>query len=221
LGLANYYRRYIAIFSTVAAPLTNTRLGQRKQLDRGKLQESAFHDVKRAYTTAPVLKIADPALDYVVTTDSSDVGIGGVLEQEYDDGLHPVAYASRKLNSAEQNYPTHDPELLAIIYAVREWRTYLHGARFRIRCDLHQFSSWKPSPNFQKDKPDGWMLWPNLTTQSNTAKENGTFSVTPCPGRQTSLRRNYSPGSKMSGKRLMKISVSAAKVLLVSRSIIS
>jgi RNase H-like domain found in reverse transcriptase len=55
-----------------------------------------------------VLKIADPALDYVVTTDSSDVEIGAVLEQEYDDGLHPVAYASRKLNSAEQNYPTHD-----------------------------------------------------------------------------------------------------------------
>jgi RNase H-like domain found in reverse transcriptase len=71
----------------------------------------------------------------VVTTDVSDVGFGAVLEQEYDDGLHPVAYASRKLNSAEQNYPTHDRELLAITYAVREM--YLHGARFRIRCNHH------------------------------------------------------------------------------------
>jgi hypothetical protein len=70
-----------------------------------------------------VLKIADPAQDYVVTTDASDVGIGAVLKQEYDDGLHPVAYVSRKLNSAEQNYPTHDRELLAITYAVRECRT--------------------------------------------------------------------------------------------------
>jgi Reverse transcriptase (RNA-dependent DNA polymerase)/RNase H-like domain found in reverse transcriptase len=78
LGLANYYRRYIINFSTRAAPLTNATRGQRKQLDWGKLQESAFHDVKRAYTTAPVLKIADPALDYVVTTDASDVGIGAV-----------------------------------------------------------------------------------------------------------------------------------------------
>jgi RNase H-like domain found in reverse transcriptase len=94
LGLANYYRRYKTNFSTQAAPLTNATRGQRKQLDWGKPQESAFHDVKRAYTTAPVLKIADPALDYVVTAEASDIGIGTVLEQEYDDGLHPIAYAS-------------------------------------------------------------------------------------------------------------------------------
>jgi RNase H-like domain found in reverse transcriptase len=152
LGLANYYRRYTTNFSTLSAPLTNATRGQRKQLYWCKLQESASHDVKRAYTTAPVLKIADSALDYVVTTDASDVGIGAVLEQEYDDGLHPVAYASRKLNSAEQNYPTHDREILAIIYAVREWQTYLHGARFRIRCDHHPLQNWKPNPNFPNDK---------------------------------------------------------------------
>jgi RNase H-like domain found in reverse transcriptase len=120
LGLANYYRRYITKFSILAALLTNATRGQRKQLDWGKLQESAFHDANLAHTTAPVLKIADPALDFVVTTDASNVGIGTVLEQEYDDGLHPVAYASREFNSAEQNYPTHDRELLTIIYAVRE-----------------------------------------------------------------------------------------------------
>jgi RNase H-like domain found in reverse transcriptase len=93
-----------------------------------------------------VLKIADPALEYVVTTDASDVGIGAVVEQEYDDGLHPVAYASRKLNSAEQNYPTHDRGLLAIIYAVREWRTYLHSARFRIRYDHHPLQYLETQP---------------------------------------------------------------------------
>jgi RNase H-like domain found in reverse transcriptase len=98
------------------------------------------------YITAFVLKIADPALDYVVTTDANDVAIGAVLEQEYEDGLHSVAYAFRKLNSAEQNYPTHDRELLAIIYAVREWRTYLHGARFRFAVITTCFSTWKPNP---------------------------------------------------------------------------
>jgi RNase H-like domain found in reverse transcriptase len=97
-----------------------------------------------------VLKIADPALYYVVTTDASDVGIGAVLEQEYDDALHPVAYASRKLKSAEQNFPTHDRELLAIIYAVREWRTYLHGARFRIRCDHHPLQCLETQPQLSK-----------------------------------------------------------------------
>jgi RNase H-like domain found in reverse transcriptase/Integrase zinc binding domain len=97
-----------------------------------------------------VLKIADPALEYVVTTDASDVGIGAVLEQEYDDDLHPIAYACRKFNSAEQNYPTHDHELLAIMYAVREWRTYLHGARFRIRCDHHPLQYLETKPQLFK-----------------------------------------------------------------------
>jgi hypothetical protein len=42
-----------------------------------------------------------------------------------------------------------------------------------------RFSTWKPNPNFPNVKSDGWMLWPNFTTESNTTKENGTFSVTP------------------------------------------
>jgi RNase H-like domain found in reverse transcriptase/Integrase zinc binding domain len=150
LGLANFYRRYITNFSTLAAPLTNATQGQRKQLDWGKLEESVFHDVKRAYTTAPVLQIADAALDYVVTTDANDVGICDVLEQEYDDELHPVAYASRKLSFAEKNYPTHDRELLTIIYAVRKWRTYPHGARFRIRCDHHPLQYLETKPQLSK-----------------------------------------------------------------------
>jgi Reverse transcriptase (RNA-dependent DNA polymerase) len=66
LGLANYYRRYITNFSTRAAALTNATRGQRKQLDWGNPQETAFHDVKRANTTAPVLKIADPALVSII-----------------------------------------------------------------------------------------------------------------------------------------------------------
>jgi RNase H-like domain found in reverse transcriptase len=150
LGLANYYRRYITNFSTLAAPLTNATRGQKKQLSWEKLQESVFHDVKRAYPTAPVLKIANPALEYAVTTDASEVGIGAVFEQECDDGVHLVAFASRKLNSAEQNYPTHDRELLAIIYVVREWRTYLNGAMFRIRSDNHPLQYLETQPQLSK-----------------------------------------------------------------------
>jgi Integrase zinc binding domain len=57
-------------------------------------------------------------------------------------------------------------------------------------------STWKPNPTFPNDKSDGWMLWSNLTTESNTTKNNGTSSVTPFPGYQTFLRRNYSPGRR-------------------------
>jgi RNase H-like domain found in reverse transcriptase len=54
------------------------------------------------------------------------------------------------LNSAKQNYPTHDPELLAIIYAVHECLTYLHGARFRIRCDHHPLQYLETQPQLSK-----------------------------------------------------------------------
>ena len=93
--------------------------------------------MKQAVQKAPVLQLADPAKPYVVTCDASDVGIGAVLEQEDADGCHPIAFASRKLSGAEQNYPVHERELLAIVYALKEWRTYLHGSRFVIRTDHH------------------------------------------------------------------------------------
>jgi Reverse transcriptase (RNA-dependent DNA polymerase) len=56
-AFSNFYRRYITKISTLPAPLTNATRGQRKQLNWAQLQESAFHDVKRAYTTAPVRKL--------------------------------------------------------------------------------------------------------------------------------------------------------------------
>ena len=50
-----------------------------------------------------------------------------VLSQIHDSGDHPVAFESRKMNSAEVNYPTHERELLAVIHALRTWRHYLEG----------------------------------------------------------------------------------------------
>ena len=61
---------------------------------------------------APVLQLVDPDRKFWVTTDASDFAIGGVLSQVWDDGEHPVAYESRKLNAAEGNYAMHEKELL-------------------------------------------------------------------------------------------------------------
>jgi RNase H-like domain found in reverse transcriptase len=55
-----------------------------------------------------VLRLPDPKKSFTVTTDASNFGIGGVLEQEWEDGAHPVAFVSRKLNDEERNYSTHD-----------------------------------------------------------------------------------------------------------------
>ena len=53
-----------------------------------------------------MLQLADPGLEYTVSCDASDFVVGTVLSQRQEDGDHPVAYESRKMNAAERNYPT-------------------------------------------------------------------------------------------------------------------
>jgi RNase H-like domain found in reverse transcriptase len=149
LGLSNYYRRFIRDFARISAPLSElTKKGV--PFEWGGDQEKSFQKVKDAVKSAPVLQLADPAKPYIVTCDASDVGIGAVLEQETENGPHPVAFASRKLSGAEINYPVHERELLAIVYALREWRPYLHGSRFVIKTDHHPLRYLDTQTNLSK-----------------------------------------------------------------------
>jgi hypothetical protein len=69
--------------------------------------------------------------EFLVCTDASKEGLGGVLMQEG----RVITYISRKLRRHEENYATHDLELLVIIYALRVWRHYLIGQKFELRTD--------------------------------------------------------------------------------------
>ena len=72
-----------------------------------------------------------------MTTNASDFAMGAVLSQVWDDGEHLVAYESRKMKVTEQNYPTHERDLLAIIHALRTWRHYLLGKKITIVTNHH------------------------------------------------------------------------------------
>ena len=74
-------------------------------------------------TTTLILKVPDMDADFLVCTDVAKEGLGRVLMQ-YG---RVIAYISRKLRRHEENYVTHDLELLAIIYALKVWRHYLVG----------------------------------------------------------------------------------------------
>ena len=122
-GLVNYYRRFIRHFSIIAAPLSD--LFKSQDNDKRKrcpiiwstVHQVAFERLKNAITSAPVLVQPDPTKPYTIETDSSDFGNGMTLYQEYDDGkLHPVAFDGQKLHGAELRYPTHEKELLAILF---------------------------------------------------------------------------------------------------------
>lgn len=129
LGFANFYRRFIRSYSSVAAPLT--ALTSTKRPFRWTPEaERAFNTLRTRFTSAPVLQMPDPLRQFVVEVDASEVGVGGVLSQRAaEDGkMHPCAFFSRRLSPAECNYDIGNRELLAVKLALEEWRHWLEGA---------------------------------------------------------------------------------------------
>src|SRR4029077_9626037 len=138
LGFANFYRRFIAGYSAIAAPLTNLTRGNPKDKkfplapDSRELQ--AFEMLKHTFTTAPVLQHFDPDKETWIETDASDYVIAAVLSQKDTQGiLRPVAFLSRKMTPQECNYEIYDKELLAIVRAFEEWEPELAGVNDPIK----------------------------------------------------------------------------------------
>ncbi|KAL0412554.1 UNVERIFIED_CONTAM: Retrovirus-related Pol polyprotein from transposon.6 [Sesamum radiatum] len=130
LGLAGYYRRFVQNFSRIATPLTKLTQKDNPFVWDGAC-EMSFQELKKCLTTAPILALPNGTINLVVYTDASKEGLGCVLMQYGK----VIAYASRQLKQHEKNYPTHDLELAAIIFALAKWRHYLYGATFTIYTD--------------------------------------------------------------------------------------
>ena len=145
LGTAGYYRKFIKDFSSIAAPLSELTKDTVK-FEWTDKQQSAFVRLKSALQTAPVLALPDPALPFVVQTDASGFAIGAVLMQDQGKGLQPICFLSKKMLPAETRYPTHEQELLAIICALKTWRHYLSGRKFRVLTDHHSLKHFKTQP---------------------------------------------------------------------------
>jgi hypothetical protein len=130
LGLAGYYRRFIENFSKIAKPMTEL-LKNNTKFEWSEACEKSFQELKKRLTTAPVLTLPDIKKDFMVYCDASKQGLGCVLIQEGK----VVAYASRPLKKHEENYPTHDLELAAIVHALKIWRHYLIGNKCELFSD--------------------------------------------------------------------------------------
>ena len=115
LGLANYYRWFVKDFAKIAKPLHETTR-KRKKWEWGGKQQRTFEELKKRFTTEPVLVIPDLDKEMRVKADASDFATGGVLSMKCEDEKwRPVAYISKSLNETERNYKIHDQEMLAII----------------------------------------------------------------------------------------------------------
>ncbi|KAI2658160.1 Transposon Tf2-6 polyprotein [Labeo rohita] len=109
LGFANFYRRFIRNFSSIAAPLTSMIKKGSTRLSWSPDALQAFQDLRQRFTTAPILRHPDPQVPFVVEVDASSTGSGREkIWQREDVG---------------------NRELLAIKLALEEWRHWLEGAR--------------------------------------------------------------------------------------------
>jgi hypothetical protein len=82
-----------------------------------------------------VLSYPDFAKDFEVATDASNYGIGAVLYQVINGKTHYIAFASRALNAGEKSYGATKRELLAVVNALKHFRYYLFGKKFRLYTD--------------------------------------------------------------------------------------
>jgi len=151
LGLAGFYQKFVEGFSRIAAPLYDVT-GSQAKFEWGEPQQKAFDELKRALTSAPVLRSPDPDLPYLLHTDASDAAIGAVLSQDDGDGPRPIAFFSRKISPAEVNYAIHEKELLAIVQALSTWRHYVLGCRYPVKIftDHHSLKYFRTQPSLSK-----------------------------------------------------------------------
>ena len=139
LGLAGYYRRFVKGFSMIATPMTRL-LQKNVKYEWSEKCQGSFEKLKAFLIEAPVLTQPTCGKEYVIYSDASLNGLGCVLMQEGK----VVAYASRQLKPHEKNYPTHDLELAAIVFALKIWRHYLYGEKCFIYTD-HKSLKYLPS----------------------------------------------------------------------------
>nr|GFA12315.1 putative reverse transcriptase domain-containing protein [Tanacetum cinerariifolium] len=125
-GLAGYYQRFIEGFSKIAKPMT--KLTQKKvKFEWGDKQEAAFQLLKQKLCSAPILALPKGSEDFIVYYDASNKGLGAVLIQREE----VISYASRQLKIHEKNYTTHDLEVGEVVFALKIWRHYLYGTKWK------------------------------------------------------------------------------------------
>lgn len=198
LGFANFYRRFIAGFAKVAAPLH--RLTGSAEWTWGPDQEEAFARLKSTITAAPVLAIPNDNDQFRVQCDASNYAVGAELSQRQHGKWRTIAYLSKALSPAERNYEIYDREMLAVMTALNEWRHFLMGARqtFEIHSD-HKNLEYFRQPQKLNARQARWVV----------TLQDYDFTLTHKPGAAMgradalSRRADHAGGTEVSDKTIL------------------
>ncbi|KAK3237780.1 hypothetical protein CYMTET_52162 [Cymbomonas tetramitiformis] len=143
LGMMNYYKGLVGEpggpnYSEMARPLNDLLKKEITDIKGawGKEQDQALQDLKDSLCSGRCLRPIDYDRPLILYTDWSTYGIGAVLGQKDDDGKEYICMAiSRSLSKTERQYASFKGEMLAVVWAVRTLRQYLHGVHFTLVTD--------------------------------------------------------------------------------------
>ena len=236
LGSVNYYGKLIQDGARIAAPLyALTR--KDAVYEWSSTCDAAYRRLIDILTSAPVLRLPDMSKPFTVATDASGLAVGAVLSQVGDDGQeHPIAYASRTLNRYEIHYGITEKECLAVVWAVKAFRVYLHDTKFTVVTD-HAALQWLMDMRDPVGRLARWGLYlqshdfkivfrpgrlhANADLLSRPAGGQGTHNRTPDPaGREMAAAAN---GNEPLGEQLAAVAADGdgehiARVMAVLRS---
>lgn len=141
LGMAGWYQRYVSNFSAIAAPITDL-LGGHAKFKWTQEAQVAFDTLKQKLTNAPILTHPDFNRPFIIQCDASTTGVGSVLYQLDANGdERPIAFMSKKLNTAQRNYSITELECLAAVLSVKRFRGFVEGMDFKVITD-HASLKW-------------------------------------------------------------------------------
>jgi len=156
LGSVVWFHDFIPDYAAITEPLTRL-LAKSTSFNWGQEQEDAITILIHLITTAPVLKYFDALLETFVYSDASDYAIGGWVGQRHPDGIHPVAFWSRKMTSSERKYHIYEKKLLALISIIEKESHLLRGVRFTCNTDHKSLESLQSQPKLS-GRQARWIL---------------------------------------------------------------
>jgi len=140
MGTCSYYRRFIKNFSEISRPLNQVN-SKNFQFSWTPECQQVFDLLRKHLSTAPILAYLNYSLPFILDTDASAVGIGGVLSQVQDGQERVISYYSKMMSAEERNYCVTRQELLAIVKNITHSKPQLYGRPFIVRTD-HASLTW-------------------------------------------------------------------------------